>query len=138
MELSGDRVTWVYDASGQLTGENRSGANSDRTTYAYDPAGNRTALHDGTGITTSVYDNANRLRFSSTLSGRTTFVFDAAGNRLAEKTPAGDITTSTWDADSRLVRVELPTEELVTYVWAPVTKKGEMRQLSFLKSGGNR
>ncbi|WP_373651127.1 RHS repeat-associated core domain-containing protein [Schlesneria sp. DSM 10557] len=93
-------------------------------------AGNRTSLRDGSGITTSTYDNANRTRYSQTLSGRTTYVFDNAGNQVKERLPSGQITTSTWDADQRQVQVALPAGEVVTFVWAPVTRVGDQRVIS--------
>lgn len=42
VELSGDRVTWSYDAAGQVVAERRSGAQGYATTFVYDPAGSRT------------------------------------------------------------------------------------------------
>ena len=41
LESGGDRVTWTYDASDQLTREQRSGPSAYDTTYTYDPLGNR-------------------------------------------------------------------------------------------------
>ena len=40
LESSGDRVTWTYDAAGQLTREQRSGASGYDATCTYDMAGN--------------------------------------------------------------------------------------------------
>ena len=41
VESSGNRVTWSYDKTYQLTNEQRSGSNSYNITYTYDPVGNR-------------------------------------------------------------------------------------------------
>ena len=41
VESSGNRVTWTYDNTYQLTNEQRSGSNCYNITYTYDPVGNR-------------------------------------------------------------------------------------------------
>ena len=47
-EQNGDRVTWSYDTTYQLTREQRSGANASDFTYAYDAVANRaTKLQSG-------------------------------------------------------------------------------------------
>ena len=47
MESTGNRVTWSYDKTYQLTNEQRSGSNSYNITYTYDPVGNRLVLING-------------------------------------------------------------------------------------------
>ena len=41
VELDGTLCTFGYDATNQLTKEQRSGANAYNTSYVYDPLGNR-------------------------------------------------------------------------------------------------
>lgn len=43
----------------------------------------------------------------------------ANGNRRTLETPAGDITTYSWDYENRLVQVEHPAGEIVTSVYDP-------------------
>ncbi len=136
-EVDGTLTTWSYDATYQLTAEQRSGATSPdwttftlsqwesftlaqwqaltlasggsgyNTTYTYDPVGNRLVKNDSGQLTTSTFDAANQLVTSTGPSGVTTYTFDAAGNQQIEQGPAG-ITTSTWDNENRRTLAHLP------------------------------
>jgi len=113
----GARSSYVYDASSQLRGERHTPAGMitpSLTTFTYDLAGNRTLLNENGTRTTSVYDSANRLWFSTALAGRTTYVFDANGNQRREQKPSGDITTLTWTFENQQQAVETPTGDIVT------------------------
>lgn len=57
----------------------------------------RNTWDSGTDLTTYTYDAANELRTSVDASGTTTFTDDASGNQRTIETPAGDLTTHTWD-----------------------------------------
>jgi YD repeat-containing protein len=116
-EASGDRVTWTYDATYQLTRERRSGVNSYDVTHVYDPAGNRTLKLDGGSRTTSAYNGANQIVWSQDGSGRTTITYDADGNLTREVKPSGQITTSVWDAENMNSAVLLPDTTRVTYTY---------------------
>jgi YD repeat-containing protein len=116
-EASGDRVTWTYDATYQLTRERRSGVNGYDVTHVYDPAGNRTLKLDGGSRTTSVYNGANQIVWSQDGSGRTTITYDADGNLTREVKPSGQITTSVWDAENMNSAVLLPDTTRVTYTY---------------------
>jgi len=48
-------------------------------------------------------------------------------NRRTVLSPLGDLTTYTWNAEQQLTQVELPHDEVVTYVWSAVNKLGEER-----------
>lgn len=116
VEQDGTRVTWSYDSTYQLTRERRSGANSYDTTYAYDPAGNRSRMLDNSVRTTYSYDAANQLQKYIDNTGSTTFSFDASGNqRLQIASAGGGTTTNTWDFESRLTKVALPSGVLNTF-----------------------
>lgn len=126
IESDGSRVSWTYDAAGQLRGEHRTGTSPVRATFVYDAVGNRLVHADADGRTTSVYDVSNRLHYSvDPLNERTTYSYDADGNRRSVETPAGDRTTFTWTAENQLGAVELPTDELVTYAYAPVNRNSD-------------
>ena len=128
-ELSGDRVTWTYDPARQLMSEARSGANAYRHTFTYDAAGNRTVLNEDGSLTTSTYDAANRLRYSSAAAGRTTYMYDANGNQRSMIEPSLDRTTYVWTSQNQMRAVQQPIGDAVTYTWSPVTKLAEERQV---------
>lgn len=111
------RVTWTYDPANQLIGEHRSGSPAYRHTFAYDPAGNRETLHDGAVVTTYSHDPANCLQWSNDGLDRTTYTYDAVGNRTTVETPAGDVTSYSYDFENQLIRIELPDTTVVTYTY---------------------
>jgi RHS repeat-associated protein len=114
LESSGDRVTWTYDATDQLTREQRSGAVGYDTTYAYDSLGNRLLKEASAALTTYAYDLANQLTTSQDASGVTTYTYDLAGNLRIVEQPTGQRTTTTWDDQNRQTRVLLPAGGIVT------------------------
>jgi RHS repeat-associated protein len=119
VESNGDRVTWSYDATYQLTAEHRSGANAYAATYAYDAVGNRTLKNQNTARTTSTYDAADQLKTAIDNSGTTTYTFDAEGNQQKVREPSGNLTTYAWDYENRNSRVQLPSAQIVTMAYQP-------------------
>jgi RHS repeat-associated protein len=117
VEADGNRVTWSYDPTYQLTRERRSGANSYDVTYSYDASGNRLVKIDGGARTTYGYDAADQLRYHQDGGGRTTYTFDASGNQQIELAPNGDRTTNTWDFENRRTLVRLPAGTRNTFVY---------------------
>src|SRR5215831_6466771 len=81
VEANGDRVTWSYDTTCQLTRERRSGANAYDMTYSHDPAGNRKTMLTGGMTTTYTCDVANQLLMLKDNIGTTTFSYDQDGNQ---------------------------------------------------------
>ena len=55
VESNGDRVTWSYDNTYQVTREQRSGAHSYDSTFTYDAVGNRLVQQDSGTLTTYTY-----------------------------------------------------------------------------------
>jgi YD repeat-containing protein len=106
--LKGTVTTWSYDNTYQLAREQRSGDDGFDLQYAYDAAGNRTLLTQGTSVTTSVYDDANRITTATTGSAITTYGHDAAGNRTLVHEHDGSMTYYSWDAAGRLATAEPP------------------------------
>ncbi len=115
-ESSGDRVTWSYDNSYQLTREQRSGANAYDVTYSYDAVGNRLTKLEGGTTTSYTCDNANQLSVEYTPSARTTYTYDANGNTSAINA-AGSRTTYTWDLENHITTVQLPGGSRNTYTY---------------------
>ena len=109
MESTGNRVTWSYDKTYQLTNEQRSGSNSYNFTYTYGPPGNRTVVINGGVRTTSTYNPANELTKSQSAAGITTYTSDLSGNLLTSHNPSNQRTTNTWDFENRLTQVVLPS-----------------------------
>jgi RHS repeat-associated protein len=114
VESSGDSVTWTYDATDQLTREQRSGGSGYDTTYTYDPLGNRIVKEAPGALTTYAYDLANQLTTSQDASGVTTYTYDLAGNLQVVEQPTAQRTTNTWDDQNRQTRVLLPDGTVVT------------------------
>ena len=117
VESTGNRVTWSYDKTYQLTNEQRSGSNAYNITYTYDPVGNRLVLINGGVRTTSTYDAANELTRSQASAGITTYTSDAAGNLLTSRNPSSQRTTNTWDFENRLTQVALPSAIVDTFTY---------------------
>ena len=114
VEANGDRVTWSYDHSYQLTREQRSGANSYDDEYKYDSVGNRKEKTADGARTTTVYDAANQISYSEGSIGKTTYAFDADGNQQIVEEPNGDRTTTIWDYENQSTLYQLPSGALVT------------------------
>ena len=103
-ELSGNRVTFGYDAAYQLIHEQRSGTNSYNATYAYDGAGNRLTKNDSGALTTYAYNAANALLLLTPPTGKpTTYIYDGAGNLAVETTTVAN--TYSWDGENRMLGV---------------------------------
>ena len=121
VESTGNRVTWSYDKTYQLTNEQRSGSNSYNITYTYDPVGNRLVLIEDATRTTSSYDAANELTKSKSNAGVTTsittYTSDAAGNLLTSLGLSNQRTTNTWDFENRLTQVALPSAIVDTFTY---------------------
>ena len=121
VESTGNRVTWSYDKTYQLTNEQRSGSNSYNITYTYDPVGNRLVLIEDATRTTSSYDAANELTKSKSNTGLTTsittYTSDAAGNLLTSLAVSNQRTTNTWDFENRLTHVALPSAIVDTFTY---------------------
>ena len=129
-EMSGERVTWSYDESYQLTREQRSGANAYDITYSYDAVGNRLTKLEGGTRTTYSYDAANQLNTEVTPSQRTTYSYDANGNTQVINA-AGSLTTYAWDIENHLTAAQLPAGSRTT-----ATYDGDGKRRSYNDSGG--
>jgi YD repeat-containing protein len=133
-EANGDRVTWSYDPTYQLTREQRSGANSYDITYSYDPVGNRLIKIEGGAAATYTYDAANQLNTSEDSSGVTTYTYDANGNTVGEIRPNADRVTYTWDIENRLAKVELPSSTVNTMTYDGEGKRRRMEDSAGLRN----
>ena len=141
VEADGVRVTWAYDNAYQLIREQRSDPNaaSYNNTSTYDGAGNRLTLRaDSPALTTYTYDAANQNTKYVDSDGTTiNYIFDAAGNPIAgdwlSLTWTWDAenrmltdgltffgatrTTHTYDGDGRRIKMEIPGNPAIKYLW---------------------
>ncbi len=140
----GSRTSWTYDAASNLTKVqdkkadsstissfdyrtdnvgNRigatlaSGASAYANTFAYDTVGNRLVLNESGTRTTTVYDNANQIKYSTAAAGRTTYTFDANGNQQIVREPAGARTTTTWNYENQPTLFRMPDGSRVTMTY---------------------
>ena len=117
LENTGDRVTWAYDAAGQLTADQRSGTAAYDHSFTCDPVGNRLTKQTDGAIQTSTYDAADQLLTVEDSTGTTQYSFDANGNQHAAQNPSGAITTWSWDYENQNRLVQLPDGNRVTMVF---------------------
>ena len=103
-------LTFGYDALDQVTQATHPLPANPAETFTYDAVGNR-LLRDGE-VTQSVFDAANRLTEDETFL----YTYDANGN-LETKTEkvGGAVTTHTYDAENRLVRIDFPDLTIAEY-----------------------
>ena len=116
-EQDGRKVEYKYDSLYRLTEEKITDAvNGDRvTTYSMDAVGNRTSKVDSVdGTTTYVYDNNDRLLSETKGSDVSSYIYDNNGN-TESKTKGTDITLYEWDDRGRLVEVQNPNSDAVSY-----------------------
>ncbi|MFO0811630.1 MAG: hypothetical protein U0796_00315 [Gemmatales bacterium] len=117
IESNGDRVTWSYDTTYQLTRERRSGANAYDTAYTYDASQNRKLMIASGTRTTYIYDVTNQLKWLQDNTGRTSFSYDANGNQLLQLSPVLMRTTYVWDGENRLSQVKRSSTDRNTYTY---------------------
>ncbi len=115
-DATGQKTTWTFDRTYQLTNENRSGTGGFNTTFTYDAVGNRLVKKATGALTTSTYDAANQHVTSVDASGTTTYTFDAAGNQQIEKAPSGT-TTNTWNYENQMTLVQMSDGTRVTMAY---------------------
>jgi RHS repeat-associated protein len=102
-------LDYGYDVAGRLETVRRNGALE--ATYTYDSNGNRLSRTTPVGTQTGTYDDQDRM-----LSfGGATFSYTANGDLLSKVDGSGT-TTYRYDELGNLLRVDLPTGEVVEYV----------------------
>jgi YD repeat-containing protein len=110
VEHDGRRVDYGYDVLDRLTREAiLDAAFGNRTIdYTYDPVGNRKTRNDSVeGLTTSTYDNNDRL-LTETLAGQVTqYTYDNNGNTLSKIANALNHVLYEWDAQNRLIGADV-------------------------------
>jgi RHS repeat-associated protein len=98
--------------------------------YSYDPVGNRLT---GPERQASQYDAANRL----TQDSKNAYNYDANGNLIEKRSlKDGRVTTFSYDAEDRLIRVLTPKAE-VTFQYDPLGRRIEKRVIRWHDEDGD-
>ncbi len=131
---NGLQSTFSYDADsnlGSLTLQNATASTITFTSYTYDNAGNRisaTTTPGGYNVMNNLsqgqysYDSGNRL----TDDGIFAYSYNNTGNRITRTEKAtGNTTNYTWDAENRLIQVQMPSGSIVQYEYDPFGRRIE-------------
>lgn len=99
-------TTFVFDALNRNTGITYASTTTPNVTYGYDVNGNRISMIDGTGTTSYVYDEMDRL-LSVTSPGSVTvgYRYDVGSNRTKITYPDTTAVTYSFDKANRLSTV---------------------------------
>jgi RHS repeat-associated protein len=99
-------TTRSYDAGNRLVNITYSDGITPNVTYAYDADGNRTAMTDGTGTTSSTFDQLDRLtRTSNGHGGSIGYTYNLANEQTQIAYPNGKMLSQGFDQDGRLTSV---------------------------------
>jgi RHS repeat-associated protein len=118
---------YIYDALDQVTQATNPLPANPVETFTYDAVGNR-LLRDGE-VTNSIFDAANRLTEDETFL----YIYDLNGN-LETKTDkvTSAVTTYTYDAENRLVRIDFPDLTIAEYRYDGVGRRIEKNVASVI------
>jgi RHS repeat-associated protein len=101
-----------------------------RTEYTYDAVGNRLAIVDALGGSSSMeYDEVNRLvRTTDALANSTLHAYDSVGNRTQLTDGNGAVTGFNYDVANRLVAIDYPAPEAdVSFSYDPAGNRTSMQ-----------
>ncbi len=125
---------YAFDAAGRLDSialQNAAASTIASTSYTYDNAGNRTSATvspGGYNVMNNLsqgqysYDSGNRL----TDDGIFAYSYNNNGNRITRTEKAtGNTTNYTWDAENRLIQVQMPSGSIVQYEYDPFGRRIE-------------
>jgi RHS repeat-associated protein len=116
----GQTTTSSYDRLNRLVAIDYSSPSTPDVSYGFDANGNRTSTLDGTGSTSYVYDEADRLT-TVTSPGATTvaYRYDLDGNRTKLIYPDSTAVTYSFDKGSRLESLQDWAARSVSYEYWP-------------------
>ncbi|QUY46218.1 putative Ig domain-containing protein [Acaryochloris marina] len=127
-ESTGRVVSYEYDQLYRLTKETISDPNDPTndgrvTEYELDALGNRLRRIDSLeGETTYTYNQNNQLlreirRQGDVIEQETVYAYDNNGNLLSKTVNDSEVTTYRWNDENRLVEVELPNGDSISFVY---------------------
>jgi RHS repeat-associated protein len=121
-DANGNRMTYTYDADGNITGKTDPLGNTWQ--YTYVSGTNRVETEtDPLGVVTKYeYDaNGNLMKltgdFGGPLQNTTTYTYDAQGNQTTETDPMGNKTTNQYDANGNLIKRIDPLGSTTAYTY---------------------
>jgi RHS repeat-associated protein len=99
-------TSYTYDPANRLTEVSYSDGKTPAVKYEYDEDGERTKMTDGTGTTTSTYDELGRLTESENGNKEVVkYEYNLANEQTKITYPNGKAVTRTFDKDGRLEKV---------------------------------
>ena len=105
-DATGRTATYSYNADNQLLEVSYSGGKTHAAKYEYNGDGKLAHMTDGTGETTSTYDQLDRLAETKNGHGETTgYEYDLANQLVKITYPNGKAVTRTYDKAGRLEKV---------------------------------
>ncbi len=109
-----------YDAFSRLSSLDYSDPGTPDLAYGYDANGNRISMTDGTGATSYVYDEANRLTSVASPGPKTVgYRYDLDGNRTKVIYPDSTAVTYTFNKASQLASLSDWASRSVAYTYWP-------------------
>ena len=117
VEVTGNRVTWTYDNTYQLTNEQRSGSNSYNITYTYDPVGNRLVLNQRRRPHDQHLRRGQRTDENPGRRRRDNDHVRREWQPAAQPDPSNNRTSYTWDFENRMTQVALPSGIVDTFTY---------------------
>ena len=106
-DAAGRTTSYEYDAAGQLKEVHYSDGSTHAVEYEYDADGNRIEMVDGSGTSTSSFNQLDQLTEAVSGSGDTTaYEYNLAGQQTKLTYPNGKAVERSYDEDGRLASVE--------------------------------
>jgi RHS repeat-associated protein len=113
-------TTNVFDVANRLKETSSSDGKTHTIKYEYDPDGDRTTMSDGTGTTTSVYDQLDRVIETRDGHGNVAkYEYDLANEQTKITYPSGKAITRSFDKADRLQKVTDWLEHTTTFAYNP-------------------
>jgi RHS repeat-associated protein len=126
-DQKGNKLTYGYDASGNLTGITY-GTNQSET-FSYDASGRLTKATERSGDTFVYgYDTAGRLTRKTFKDGTyEAYTYDAKGNLATVRDVRSGVTTLTYDANNWLTKIVYPGGKSLSYAYDALGRRTQMK-----------
>ena len=121
-DFNGKATTYSYDPSDHLLSKIPDASfGAPSVYYSYLPSGLRSTMTDGTGVTSYLYDSADRLNQVTKPSGTLSYSYDVLGNLSSLTTGKGTTVTYAYDQINRLASVSEANTGTTTYTYDNVS-----------------
>ena len=108
MDFRGKTTTMLYDARSRLLSRTPDASLGEPAeTFTYNVTGTRSAMTDGSGVSSYSYDQRNRMLTKASSAGTLTYTYDPTGNvaTMRSSNANGTSVDYAWDAANQLVSV---------------------------------